>query len=603
MSCGESGLGFSGRWLARAGVAPDCLEERLRAARERAARLPFGAGRLRSVLETALEWLGPLAALGRWCRARDLSDEEFDAFTSWLQMHRWTWLRLAGTLVLAPLFEVLTSEAAPGRAEHPLEARLARPRPAPRLDHDVVVIGSGAGGAPVAWCLARAGLRVALLEKGGLVRPERPPVAIEKYYLSQGLVGTVGDGFVLVLSASGLGGTTAVNSGTCLRPLAECLDRWDESWAAGLAGGGLSRWLDEAELRLGVSTPPRSLLSRSAVVFERGLEALGRTGAHVLPRNAPGCCGSGVCCFGCPTGAKRSTDLAFLPEAVDAGLTLLPGTQAVRLEETTGHVLVRATGATGPFELRARHAVLSAGALFTPQLLGRGLAGRTGCRPGTHFLTHPAAKVYAHFPGLAHGAGVPQGLGYRPPELPRVSMEAIHVPASAAAPMLALAGGNLRWWVERKEDTASFGLMIRDRGRGSVRVVAGQPLIRYDVDPRDASELGEGLVLIGRAFFAAGAERVMLPVAGMPSEYRSSRELDRLKGPDFTPSRLVLAGFHPQGTAGIGRVVGPDLRLLGSRRVSVCDASVLPDSPGVNPQLTIVALSLRLGERLAAELG
>ena len=36
----------------------------------------------------------------------------------------------------------------------------------------------------------------------------------------------------------------------------------------------------------------------------------------------------------------------------------------------------------------------------------------------------------------------------------------------------------------------------------------------------------------------------------------------------------------------------------GAGRVHVCDASVLPDSPGVNPQVTIMALALRKAEHL-----
>lgn len=49
----------------------------------------------------------------------------------------------------------------------------------------------------------------------------------------------------------------------------------------------------------------------------------------------------------------------------------------------------------------------------------------------------------------------------------------------------------------------------------------------------------------------------------------------------------------------MGRIVDTDLRLIGSERIHVCDASVLLDSPGVNPQVTLMALSLRLADRLS----
>ncbi len=60
----------------------------------------------------------------------------------------------------------------------------------------------------------------------------------------------------------------------------------------------------------------------------------------------------------------------------------------------------------------------------------------------------------------------------------------------------------------------------------------------------------------------------------------------------------MISGFHPMGTAGMGKIVDVDQKLIGSDRIYVADASVLPNSPGVNPQITIMALSLRLANHL-----
>jgi choline dehydrogenase-like flavoprotein len=140
--------------------------------------------------------------------------------------------------------------------------------------------------------------------------------------------------------------------------------------------------------------------------------------------------------------------------------------------------------------------------------------------------------------------------------------------------------------------------MVRDRGTGSVREVGGKRVLRYALHPDDAKDLGAGLLIAAEALFAAGAERVVLPLCGRDAEVESVEALKALRPEDFTRRNLLTSGFHPQGTAGIGRVVDADLDVIGEPRVSVCDASVLPDSPGVNPQVTIMALSLRLADRL-----
>ena len=110
------------------------------------------------------------------------------------------------------------------------------------------------------------------------------------------------------------------------------------------------------------------------------------------------------------------------------------------------------------------------------------------------------------------------------------------------------------------------------------------------------------MIIAAEAMFAAGAERVVFPTMGRDGEVGTAAELASVRPEHFTPKNLMTSGFHPHGTAGMGRVVDSDLALHGTRRVSVCDASVLPASPGVNPQVSIMALSLRHADHLAGRL-
>jgi choline dehydrogenase-like flavoprotein len=194
--------------------------------------------------------------------------------------------------------------------------------------------------------------------------------------------------------------------------------------------------------------------------------------------------------------------------------------------------------------------------------------------------------------------GVPQGLGFHTPRLPRLMFEGVHTPASAAAPMIAAAGERHRWWMSEYPHLATFGVMVRDRATGSLRGEGLSRRLDYRLHDDDARDLGAGVLLIADALFRAGAERVLLPLAGGEPEVASPDELSRRRPEDFTPSNLMTSAFHPQGSAGVGRVVDPDLRLLGSARIFVADGSVLPDSPGVNPQITIMGFALRLADHL-----
>ncbi len=590
------------RWLRARGLAADAADAAASAAWARIARYPRHIRMLAHIAAWSAECLFPLLLLGRLRRASRLDDDSFDRLERRAHGARRLAPRVLFLLLRVPLWEQLFPERTPASQPHPLQRALQHPA---RLSDaeivDVLVIGSGAGGAPLAAALAERGRSVVILEAGGLVHGQTTAGALEHYYIEQAFLAGIGRGGAMTALMAGrnVGGTTPINSGTCLTPPREFLRRWDALTGLPFSDGLLDGELAQVAAALGIGVPERRLLGASAEIFERGLLRLGRPGAHVLPRNTPQCRGLGRCPFGCPEHRKHSTDIAFLPQALQHGARLLPQTRATRIVEDAHGVTVhyRRNGASGT--LRARRCVLAAGALGTPQLIRSNRLGSHWRRAGDDLRLHPAAKVLALMPEAVHGErGIAQGMGYRAPELPRIVFEGIFTPKGVVAPALACAGREADRWLDRYDHAASFGMMALDRASGSIRWIAGVPLLRYTLHPDDVLDLARGMKLMGEAFFAAGAQRVLLPLPGLHNSFGSAAELAHFDPAHVAARHILCSGFHPQGTAGIGRVIDGDLRLLGSRHVYVSDASALPDTPGVNPQVTIMALSLRLATHL-----
>src|SRR5208282_2749055 len=197
------------------------------------------------------------------------------------------------------------------------------------LECDVVVVGTGAGGAAVATGLAKLGHAVLLVEEGAhFTRSDfngRPMEMMQKLYRQGGLTAAIGNTVIPIPLGKGVGGTTLINSGTCLRLPESTLAHWrDELGLTELSSETLAPYYDQVERFLEVGPSSKQALGAAAELIAKGCDALGY--AHgPLPRNAPGCDGQGLCCFGCPTDAKRSTNLSYVPAALGSGAQLVTG--------------------------------------------------------------------------------------------------------------------------------------------------------------------------------------------------------------------------------------------------------------------------------------
>ena len=223
---------------------------------------------------------------------------------------------------------------------------------------------------------------------------------------------TLGNGAIFMPTGRAVGGSTTVNSGTCLRAPDRIFRGWRRDHGLPFSSDSMAPFYDRVEEVLGVELAAAEYLGGVARVVARGAEALGyRHGP--LPRNAPGCDGQGLCCYGCPTDAKRSTNVSYVPMALKAGAQLVTSARAERVLVEGGRAVgVEAVVADGKAGLtvRARAVVVACGSLYTPVfLLKQGMANSSG-QLGRNLSVHPCVAVAALFEESLRGAaGIPQG--------------------------------------------------------------------------------------------------------------------------------------------------------------------------------------------------
>src|SRR6185312_3175586 len=241
------------------------------------------------------------------------------------------------------------------------------------VECDVVVIGTGAGGAVVGRELAEAGLAVVFVEEGRYFdRSDFTGRSFEmqqKLYRRGGGTFSIGNVAIPIPLGQTVGGTTTVNSGTCYRTPDRVLHQWQHDLGlAELGPDGLAPYFERVESVLGVERSKAELMGGNGRVIARGCESLGFTKHGPLKRNAPECDGQGVCCFGCPTDAKRSTNVSYVPLALKAGAALFTGLRAERVMVDGGRAVgvVARTTAGHALTVRARSVVVSCGAILTP---------------------------------------------------------------------------------------------------------------------------------------------------------------------------------------------------------------------------------------------
>ncbi len=519
-------------------------------------------------------------------------------------------------LLMAKVFATLGSAVAPEveqRIGFSASCRLADgslPEPAGPLGEtepagdgeecDVVIVGSGAGGAVAAATLAEAGLDVIVLEAGESFNresyPQEPLDAIASLYRDGGLTIAEGRPPIPVPVARTVGGTTVVNSGTCFRAPDPVLEEWSQrfgiSWAT-----ELDNEFSQAEQFLRVMPVDPERMGRNGQLAMEGAAAIGASGGPIA-RNAGSCVQCSSCPFGCEIDAKRGMHVSYLPRAVAAGARLRTGIEVQRVLVEDGRAVgVSCTG----YDVRARVAtIVAGGALGTPELLlSSGLGGR---RVGGNLHIHPACWVGARYEEEVRGwDGVMQSYYVDQWEPQRLLLEATFTPLAFGGAWLPGVGHAHQRSMLNFGHVASIGVHLSDTSSGRVDLTGdGSLRARYKLTQADANRLAFGIARAAEIHFAAGATEAYPNIARAGK--LTPGKLADFEAMSFKPSELRLEAFHPMGTARIAGegdgVCAPNGSVHGLNDLYVADASLFPTSVGVNPMMTVIAFAARIAGEL-----
>jgi len=506
-----------------------------------------------------------------------------------------------------------------------------RPLPA-TLDCDVAIIGSGAGAGITAEMLARAGLKIVIVEEGPLrsssqFRQREADAYPQLYQEAAGR--KTADQAINILQGRSVGGSTTVNWTGSFRTPPDALAYWGDRFGlTEFNEAAMAPWFEQAERRLNIGdwlTEP----NENNDVLRRGAAKLGIPTKGVR-RNVKGCWNLGSCGMGCPTNAKQSMLVTTIPSALQAGARLFHQTRAQEFEiegdkvKSLVCVPIQINGTKTSdkvMRVTARHYVLAGGAINSPALLKRSKAPDPHGLLGTRTFLHPVTMSAGVFNERVEAwAGAPQSIysdhfvhnapfngpiGYK--------LEATPLHPGLVSVLLGSYGQKLAERFATYPHTQMMLTLLRDgfhpesQGGTVMLNVDGSPLLNYPLTDYVMAGLKQSMLSMAEIQFAAGAKSV-LPTHEQADAYTSwAQAKAAIEAFEMKPyyagigSAHIMGGCRMGGTEKLG-VVRPDGVHWQLSNLSVHDGSVFPTSIGANPQLSIYGTTNRMATQLAKRL-
>jgi choline dehydrogenase-like flavoprotein len=420
--------------------------------------------------------------------------------------------------------------------------------------YDAIVIGSGPGGAMLARDLTRKGARVLILERGSAAAIKGTMLQTMSMALVPGRNLLLTQELLALVRATILGGSSILAYASAFEPPYAMFDRH---------GVDLRQDVESVEGELPVAPLADELVGPASRRIMQSANELGYGWAK-LPKMVyqdkcrPNC---DKCTMGCPYGAKWTARVQ-IDEACAQGATLVTGALVTRLIAGHGSIeSVEYSRGGARHRISAPLIILAAGGIGTPAILrASGIADA-----GKDFFFDPLVVVNGAVDDLDGGKEFPMAAGLYDPQEGYLLMDLVWPRWLYAA----FTAEVLRFdRIPAHANTLPIMVKVKDDLGGQLTAGGG---VRKRLSAADRARLARGTEIAKRVLKQAGARHVF---------------------------QTWTMAVHPGGTAKIGDIVDSNLRTR-FENLYVCDCSVIPESWGLPPTLTILALGRRLARHLA----
>ena len=458
--------------------------------------------------------------------------------------------------------------------------------------YDCIIIGAGVSGSVIAQELAESGRSVLVLEAGNsFTRKTYPRKEIDSnsqlYWGGGAELNT--SATLTLLRPKVVGGGSIVNQAL--------MDHFDhnafESWkkTSGVSFFDMTimtPWYEKAEKELAIQTVPENYRNGNAEIFANGFKKNGfvcapltRAQKNCHFENGNDCI---ECLAGCAIDSKQSMSITTLKKALQSGAQLISNFEAIKVKPSRDLQVVSGRHQGGAeYHFSAKKVVMASGAIGNSKLLLQ--SGFSSPSIGKGFYTHPQYMILGLYdkkieafkgPLQSYKSNDP---GFR---LKGFKLENVFAPPVAISMLIPQIGSEHMVRMKKISQMACIEVAVRDTNPGEISVGSnGKTIVKKELNAEDLKRKALGTEAIYSIFESTGAKEII-------------------------PGNLGI-GLHLMGGCAMGvdhstSVVDPEFKMHDHKNIFIADSSIFPNAPGINPSLTIMALSKMAAQQIMKEL-